>query len=311
MNVIAGDGGLPPPARLLRGSLWMLAAGVLFSLMGVAVKLGASADYAFSSAELVFYRSLCGFAAILPGAVLSGRRLATPAWRWHLSRSLIGTGGIFLHFFAIASLPLAMAVTLNYTAPLFLTLLTVLLARRWPGWGLCGGILLGFAGVVLLLHPALGREMLTPFLLGLVGGLCGGLAFFSTRELGQRGEPPWRVVFYFTAVSTMASGGWMLAAGFRWPPLDALPVLLAIGVSATLAQLAMTRAYKEGHVLLVGSLSYSTVVFTSLLGMFLWGERLESGEWLGLVLIVISGIIATRGLNPSTSRQTQETKKNA
>lgn len=294
------------PAGLLRGSLWMLAAGALFSLMGVAVKLAASADYAFSSAELVFYRSLCGLAAILPGALLGGRRLATPAWRWHLSRSLVGTAGICLHFFAIATLPLATAVTLNYTAPLFLTLLTVLLARRWPGWLPFAGIGLGFVGVILLLQPAFDRELLGPSLLGLAGGLCGGLAFFSTRELGQRGEPPWRVVFYFTAVSTAASAAWLLASGFRWPPLAALPVLLAIGASATLAQLAMTRAYKEGQVLIVGSLSYSTVAFTSLLGIALWGEWPAVGEWLGLALIVASGIVATRGLHrPAAASSTE------
>lgn len=302
----AGRGGQPPPAQLLRGSLWMLVAGALFALMGVCVKLAASADYGFSPAELVFYRSLCGLAAILPGVLLSGRSLATPAWRWHLSRSLIGTAGICLHFFAIASLPLATAVTLNYTAPLFLTLLTVLMSRRWPGLLLSSGIVLGFIGVTLLLHPALGRELVLPALLGLGGGLCGGLAFFSTRELGQRGEPPWRVVFYFTAVSTAASAVWVLWHGLAWPPLAALPVLLAMGASATLAQLAMTRAYKEGHVLIVGSLSYSTVVFTSLAGIALWGEWLAAGEWLGLALIVASGIVASRGLNPPAAVATSE-----
>ncbi len=220
----------------------------------------------FSAAELVFYRSLFGFAMILP-AVLKQRGFLTPWWRWHLSRSLLGTAGIFLHFFAISVLPLATAVTLNYTAPLFLTVLTLLVFRMRPGFGLLSGIMLGFIGVVFLLQPAMGRELILPSLLGLAGGLCGGLAFFSTRELGQRGEPPRRVVFYFTAVSTLASGGWILLHDFRWPPLGSVPVLVGIGATATLAQLAMTRAYREGHVLIVGSLSYSTVAFTSLLGI--------------------------------------------
>lgn len=293
-------------ARLLRGSLWMLVAGALFSLMGVSVKLASSATRPFSPAELVFYRSLCGMLVIVPSVLLRGGSLATPVWRWHLSRSLIGTTGIFLHFGAIATLPLATAVTLNYTAPLFLTLLTVILSRRWPNRILVSGIGLGFGGIVLLLHPAFGREMLWPALLGLGGGLCGGLAFFSTRELGQRGEPPWRVVFYFTTVSTLVSGLWLLSRGFQWPPLSSLGLLLTMGFSATLAQLAMTRAYKEGHVLIVGSLSYSTVAFTSLLGMVIWGEWLSTGEWAGLALIVLSGILATRGLADSPAPQKSE-----
>lgn len=271
----------------------MLVAGLLFSAMGVLVKLGARE---FSATELVFYRSLFGFAVIFP-AVLNQRGFLTPYWRWHLSRSLLGTTGIFLHFFAISVLPLATAVTLNYTAPLFLTVLTLLVFRTRPGLLLLIAIVLGFIGVIFLLQPAMGRELLLPSLLGLVGGLCGGLAFFSTRELGQRGEPPWRVVFYFTAVSTLVSGGWMISHGFRWPALQSIPVLVGIGATATLAQLAMTRAYKEGHVLIVGSLSYSTVAFTSLLGIAMWGEWLDPWEWVGLGLIVASGVMATSGLH--------------
>ncbi len=81
-----------------------------------------------------------------------------------------------------------------------------------------------------------------------------------------------------------------------------IPVLVGIGATATLAQLAMTRAYKEGHVLIVGSLSYSTVAFTSLLGILIWGEWLDPGEWLGLGLIVASGVMATSGLHrPATA----------
>jgi drug/metabolite transporter (DMT)-like permease len=99
------------------------------------------------------------------------------------------------HFFAISVLPLATAVTLNYTAPLFLTVLTLLIFRTRPGFLLLSGIVLGFVGVIFLLQPAMGRELILPALLGLAGGLCGGLAFFSIRELGQRGEPPWRIVF--------------------------------------------------------------------------------------------------------------------
>ena len=279
-------------AGLVKGSLWMLAAGVLFSAMAVLVKLGARD---FSSVELVFYRSLFGFLAILPGVCFKRQRLRTPYWRWHLSRSVLGTAGVFLHFFAIATLPLATAVTLTYTAPLFLTVLTLLTFRTRPGWVLLSGIALGFIGVVCLLQPTLGRELLFPALLGLMGGLCGGLAFFSTRELGQYGEPPWRVVFYFSAVATVAAGGWMLLHHPRLPSLAAAPVLLSIGASATLAQLAMTRAYKEGQVLIVGSLSYSTVAFTSLLGIVLWNEWLTPSEWVGLALIVASGVIATVG----------------
>ncbi|MBE2295456.1 MAG: DMT family transporter [Phycisphaerales bacterium] len=274
----------------------MLAAGFLFALMGALVKLGAR-DFSF--AELAFYRSAFGLLVLLPGIMFGQKRLRTPYWRWHLSRGLLGTTGLFLYFFAISTLPLATAVTLNYTAPLFLTVLSLLTLRVRPNLLLIGGIVLGFIGVVFLLQPTLDSQLLVPALLGLAGGLCSGLAFFSTRELGQRGEPPWRVVFYFSVVSTVVASGWLLWHGMHAPSLASIPALLGIGICATLAQLAMTRAYKDGHVLIVGSLSYSTVAFTSLLGILLWHEWLVSEEWLGLGLIVASGVIATLGSNRS------------
>ena len=281
---------------LLRGSLWMLAASLFFALMGALVKLGAQ-DFSF--AELAFYRSAFALLVLLPGVVLGQKRLRTPYWRWHLSRGLLGSTGLFLYFFAISTLPLATAVTLNYTAPLFLTVLSLLTLRVQPNPLLIAGIILGFIGVVFLLQPTLDTQLLLPALLGLIGGFCGSLAFFSTRELGQRGEPPWRVVFYFSVVSTVMAGSWLLWRGSHIPSPTSIPILLGIGICATLAQLTMTRAYKDGHVLIVGSLSYSTVAFTSLLGILLWHEWLASKAWLGLGLIVASGVIATLGSNHS------------
>ena len=82
----------------------------------------------------------------------------------------------------------------------------------------------------------------------------------------------------------------------HFSPLDwqDLPLLLGIGVCATIAQLAMTRAYRTGDPLVVGSLAYSTVVLASLFGIVLWGETLSADRWLAVLLIIISGIISIR-----------------
>lgn len=72
-----------------------------------------------------------------------------------------------------------------------------------------------------------------------------------------------------------------------------VPLLLGLGLTATLAQLAMTRAYRLGHPLVVGSLAYSTVVFASLFGIVLWGEVLAPISWLAIALIVASGAISS------------------
>ena len=101
-------------------SLWMVAASLLFASMGVCVKLGAAQ---FSAAELVFYRGAIAL-VLLWGFVLVRRLpLATPHWRAHLWRGVTGSVSLVLYFYAISVLPLATAVTLNYTSPLFLALI--------------------------------------------------------------------------------------------------------------------------------------------------------------------------------------------
>ncbi|MES2365476.1 MAG: hypothetical protein V4563_06260 [Pseudomonadota bacterium] len=70
--------------------------------------------------------------------------------------------------------------------------------------------------------------------------------------------------------------------------------MLGVGVTATFAQLALTRAYRLGNALTVGSLAYSTVIFASLFGMLLWHEVLPLQAWLGMGLIVVSGLVSVR-----------------
>ncbi len=276
-----------PPLK----SGWMVVAGFLFGCMGVFVKLGA--QY-FSSAELVFYRSLFGLLVIFLIVKAQRRTLSTPCWKMHLWRGLSGFAALMLFFYAIGSLPLATAVTLNYTSPLFLALLTTLVLRERLHWPLAFAILLGFAGVVVLLRPTFQQDQLAAGLMGLASGFLAGIAYLNVRQLGRMGEPSFRVVFYFTLLSTVGGGIWMALHTFHPVNLESLALLLGMGATATLAQLAMTRAYREGETLVAGSLAYSTVVFASLWGIALWGELLSAMSWLGIALIVISGIIASR-----------------
>lgn len=271
------------------GSLWMLVAGVLFAVMGVCVKLGAER---FSTAELVFYRSAFGLLTILVIALSRGLPLSTPYWPKHLWRSLTGFVSLILFFYAITALPLATAITLNYTAPLFLAIFTAGILRERVQPRLVGAIMLGFIGVVLLLDPTLDHTQWRAGILGLISGMTAGLAYLQVTQLGRMGEPEWRTVFYFTLVCTL--GGAFGMAFFQFHPLTMadLPLLVGMGVSATLAQLAMTRAYRKGNALVTGSLAYSTVVFASLFGLWLWHEHLSVDQWLAITLIVASGILS-------------------
>ena len=270
-------------------SSWMIVAGFLFALMGVFVKLG---SVYFSSAELVFYRSVIGLIVIFALVRVQKLPLATSHVASHVWRGLSGFFALLLFFYAISVLPLATAITLNYTSPLFLALLLTLVLKEKPHGALIGAILVGFCGVVLLLRPTLHAAQLEAGLMGLASGFLAGIAYFNVNQLGKQGEPEWRVVFYFTLVSTIGAGAWMLIHSFRPLTWEQVPLLLGLGASATLAQLAMTRAYRVGKTLVVGSLAYITVVFASLFGIAIWGEWLEPTAWLGVGLIVSSGIFS-------------------
>lgn len=273
------------------GALWMLVAGLLFALMGVLVKLGATH---FTSSELVFYRSFFGLLFVSLMLHRSRTSISTQHWRGHLWRGLSGTIAMLLFFYCLTTLPLATAITLNYTSSLFLTALTLMVFKDRFHLPLTISLALGFVGVVLLLHPTLEREQFVSGLLGLASGLLAGVALLNVRQLGQQGEPAGRIVFYFNLVATLFSGAWMLQGDAHAVALSDLPMLLALGASATIAQLAMTRAYRIGQTQVVSTLSYSTIVFAALFGLLFWQERLTTGAWAGMALIIASGVLSLK-----------------
>jgi drug/metabolite transporter (DMT)-like permease len=131
-------------------------------------------------------------------------------------------------------------------------------------------------------------------LVGLLSGVLAALAYLNVRALGRQGEPEWRVVFYFALVSTVGGAVWMASAGLVVPRMADLPLLLAMGATATLAQLAMTRAYRVGNTLAVGALAYSTVGFAAVYGVLIFGEQPPIEAWAGMLLIVLAGLIGVR-----------------
>jgi drug/metabolite transporter (DMT)-like permease len=273
----------------------MLVASFLFAAMGVLVKL---ASERFSAPELVFYRSLFGLLSIYVFIVLITRQGLAPLVTHHLGshvkRGLSGFLALVMFFYAIAHLPLATAITLNYTAPLFLAAITGWWLGERHGRGLLLALLLGFVGVAVLLQPGWEGQDRLAGLIGLISGFFAALAYLNVRALGRLGEPEWRVVFYFTLIATLGAALWMAMAGSAWPRPEDWPLLLAMGLTATLAQLAMTRAYRLGDTLTVGTLAYSNVAFSAGYGVVLFGDRLPLGAWLGMALIVAAGIISVR-----------------
>lgn len=299
-------------------SLWMLLASFVFAIMGVCVKLASDTS---STSEIVLCRGAIGMLIMYALARARGLSLKT-ALPWHHAwRGFVGVTALWLWFFAIGQLPLATAMTLNYMAPIWIAAIVFTLGwwhrtRRFE-WGLAGAIGFSFVGVALLLKPTIHAEQWLGGITALVSGFLSALAYIQVRKLGQLGEPEYRVVFYFSASGVIA--GLLSGLADSWLHHGRLQVLhdlsatdglllLSIGLTATIAQIAMTRAYRYGAMLVTANLQYTGIVFSSLWGILIWGDRLDPYGWTGIAVILVSGVAATF-YNARSSRSTASSKQ--
>ena len=282
-------------------SLWMLFASFAFAAMGAAVKL---ASGVYSTSEIVMYRGIIGTIMLLILTRQQGVSLRTAFAREHLWRSFVGVVSLWLWFFAIGKLPLATAVTLNYMAPIWIA--AFLFCAGWwqkknhVEWPLIVAVMMSFVGVTLVLQPAVEAHQWLGGAVGVLSSVLSAMAYMQVRRLGQLGEPEFRVVFYFSAMTACAGLAGTLLEGrpagagvFTAQSLESGALLVAIGVTALFAQIAMTRAYRIGKVLVVANLQYTGIIFSSLWGMILWGDNFDWHVWLGMGVILASGIAAT------------------
>jgi drug/metabolite transporter (DMT)-like permease len=291
-------------------SLWMVFASFMFGAMGAAVKLASST---YTTSELMMYRGIIGALLMYALVAMRGGSLRTAFAYAHLWRCFVGVTSLWMWFFAIGRLPLATAVTLNYLAPVWIA--AWMLCHGWWSagkrieWPLIAAIVMSFAGVVLVLQPAMASNQLVGGIVAVGSSVLTAMAYMQVRHLGQLGEPEYRVVFYFSIASVVAGfGGAFLeqrAPGlgpFTAHTMDGAMLLLAVGVCATIAQVAMTRAYRYGKVLVVANLQYTGIIFSSLWGMYLWNDRFDALVWFGMLVILASGMAATFYNTRSTPR---------
>lgn len=276
----------------------MLLASLLFASMGVCIKF---ASEHFNSFEIVCYRGMVGVLFLVLMTRVRGISLRTRLPAMHLWRSVVGTVSLTGWFYAIGVLPLATAMTLNYMSSVWIA--TFLLGGALLVQGrnapirqqapLFLTVLAGFGGVALMLRPTLNPDQIVGAFVGLLSGIFAALAYLQVAALSRAGEPESRTVFYFSIGAVLAGALGMLFVGaspWHWP--SAL-WLLPIGLLAVLGQLCMTRAYASGSTLLAANLQYSGIVFAGLFGIFIFGDVLPLMGWLGMGLIIASGITAT------------------
>lgn len=283
-------------------AVWMILSSFLFATMGVCVKY---ASEHFNSAELVFYRGVLGILFMAMYARAQGITLRTRYPAMHAWRSVIGVMSLSAWFYAIAHLPLATAMTLNYMSSVWIAAFLVggalmlgKAGQKGPSQGpLVMAILASFAGVVMLLRPAIDQNQTFAGLVGLMSGLGAAFAYMQVMAISRMGEPETRTVFYFAVGTAVAGALGMVVMGitpWNWQHALWLPPL---GILASLGQLTMTKAYSmsenHGGTLMVANLQYSGIVFAAIYSLILFGDNIPLIGWAGMALIIVSAIAAT------------------
>jgi drug/metabolite transporter (DMT)-like permease len=277
------------PDNLPRAALAMVGASLLFAAMGLAVK---AASRELPNSAVVFFRNAVALLALLPWlGRLGPSGLRTRHLGEHLVRGLFGLAAMYCFFFALARLPLAEAVLLNYSVPLFMPLVErSWLKERLPA-RIWGPLAVGFAGIVLVLRP--GPGLFRPAaMVAVAAALFASVAQVGIRRLTAT-EPTERIVFYFALISTAVSAV-PEALAWRAPPPAVWPILLAIGVLATAAQLLLTRAYAQAPASRVGPFIYTSVVFAGGLDWLFRGIVPDWPSLCGAALVITAGVMALR-----------------
>jgi S-adenosylmethionine uptake transporter len=265
--------------------------------MGACIKM---ASLHYGSGEIVLYRGVVGALLMAGIARWRGESLRTAVPGRHFWRSASGVIALALWFYAIAGLPLATAMTLNYTSSIWLAAL--LLAAGVVGAGgasraplrLLALVAAGFAGVVLVMRPTVEERQLGFALAGLLSGAVSAVGYLQVRRLSQGGEPETRIVFYFCCGGIVGGAALATASGWHAHTAAGLGWMLAVGVLATLGQLMITRAYAQGSMLVSASLQYLGIAFSFVYGALLFDDSVTAGALAGMALIVVAGIEAAR-----------------
>lgn len=271
-------------------ALWMLFASLMFAIMSMFVKL-ASTDIPLS--QIILFRGI-PTAVIILGWALWARKAIIPAtWRTHVMRNIAGVASICLSFYAMSKLPLATAITLNYTSPLFIAAWMMAQGGLREDRLRLFAVVLGFVGVIAILRPDVDNAQWLASLFGFLAGGATALAVMQVRSLGRAGEAEWRIVLFFSLSTVLTGGAATAATGWVAPSWGGWALLLGTGLSGLFGQFAMTRAFSQGSAALSAVLQYATIPFSVLLGFLFWNDSPDTFAWIGIVLIAAAGLLST------------------
>lgn len=256
----------------------MFALGKLVSARGVAL------------VELLFYRQALALPLILAWLALTDglTTVRTNRLGAHISRTALGLTGMVLNFGSYLLLPLTEATAIGFTMPIFATLLSALLLRESTGLHRWSAILLGFVGILVMIRPDGAHFPMLGLTVAISGAIMTACISLVLRDLGKT-EKTGVIVFWFTVLSIPPLGLLMLFFG-KAHDATTWALLLGVGLTGGIAQLCMTGALSRAPVSVVLPMDYSTIIWSTLLGLLIWGEWPMPTTWIGATLIIASGL---------------------
>ena len=272
---------LPAPASHARAAMLMLGSTVFFAFMAIVIRLASETLHTF---EIAFFRNFFGMLAALPLLYRHGPGLLkTDQLPRYFVRCAIGIGAMFASFWAIGNLPLAHAVSLTYSSPLFVTIAAVLWlgeqvrARRWSA------VTVGFIGVLVIVRP--GTDGFSAgSLVAVLAAVLSGIVAIQIKQL-SRTEPADRIVLWTTLLWVPMSLLPALAV-WEWPRGIVWLWVVAAGILGTGGHMLWTRALKLGDVSALTPISFMQLPVVALAGWLLFGEGLDRWTVVGAVIIL-------------------------
>ena len=270
-----------------KGILYVITAAFGFSMMTVFVHLAGDLPV-FQKA---FFRNVV--ALIFVTGIMLKRKIGfvpdkknVPAL---LGRSFFGTVGLLCNFYAIDKLVLADANMLNKLSPFFAIVFSIFLLSERPTAVQVLSVFAAFVGSAFIIKPSLGGYAVFPAIVGATGGMGAGLAYTFVRYLGGKGENSFRIIFFFSAFSSLVCIPFMLA-DFEPFSLKSLIFLICAGISASVGQFGITKAYVCAPAKEISVYDYTQVLFAALFGFLIFGQIPDFLSVIGYCLICGAGI---------------------
>jgi drug/metabolite transporter (DMT)-like permease len=271
--------------RLARsGPFWFVVSCFAFASMWVMIRFAARELHSF---EIVFFRNFLGLLFLMPMLLGNPGLIRREKMRFHLARATSGFVATIGTFYAVANAPLADALAINYTAPLFGTLGAVILlgerirARRIAALGV------GFVGMLLVLRP--GAVPMTPGIVAaIISAITTGYSIVAMRSLVGMDDA--RAVAAWTFILTTIPSLFVALFVWRTPSLEVLPLLAAIGAAAAIGQLSLARAFSLSEASAVLPLDFVRFGLVTAAGITLFDESYDAMTLAGGALILGSTI---------------------